>query len=173
MDEEKNPAKWKEMLTDEQKKSMEKQKLELGGLLHDGWREDRKKEDGSYEPRTKVLVKTAEGKEKWFNEDQVPKDSTELRRQDIANTDFKDLDPYWQADNKASADVAIDILTEAKASNLPLDDEFIENASSKIHNAWRERTPWAPKEQLVDYDKLSEKDQNEDRKIIKKALSMA
>ena len=165
-------AQWETMLTDEQKKLMGEQKINLGSQLHDEWREGRKKPDGTYEPRVKVLVETAEGKEKWFNDDQIPEGATELKRQDIANTDYEKLDPHWQEDNKTSAGVALDLIYEAKTNNEELDNDFIEEASSKIHDAWMERTTGAPDEQKKPYTELSEKEKERDRAIINKAIQI-
>ena len=144
---------------------------ELGSLLHNEWRAPRKKEDGSFEPRIKVLVKTGEGKEKWFDEAKVPSDATELKRQDIANTDFKDLDSHWQYENKASAEVAVAEVEKAIEAESSLDESFIEAASSTLHDKWLERNgSWAPPEQNKPYAELSEEEKEKDRVIIRKAI---
>ena len=58
---------------------------EMASQLHDSWREGRKLEDGTYEPRIKVNIRTEEGKEKWVDADKIPPTAAELKRQDIAN----------------------------------------------------------------------------------------
>lgn len=160
---------WKQKLSDNDKKEMQKNTFDLAGKLHDIWRESRKQDDGTYEPRIKVLVKTNGGKEKWLNENQLTPDMHELKRQDIANTEYKDLDPYFQSDNKASAETAMNILYENKVNEKPTN---VDKASIIIHDEWLKRNPWAPKEQQLPFDKLSEEEKDKDRVIIKEALNI-
>lgn len=168
----KEQASFTERLSDEQRKSIKEQTAGLGSKLHDEWREPRKKEDGTYESRVKVLVKTEEGKEKWFNEEKVPSNSTEIRRQDIANTDYENLDPAWQEDNRAAAEVAVNLVWEAKTSGKELDDSFIEEASSAVHEKWKERNPWEEKLQ-VPYSELPEDEKEKDRAQVRKAIEIS
>lgn len=56
----------------------------MSNLLHDEWREPRKKEDNSFEPRIK----------KTKDEDWVKKSGTD--EEDIANTYFSELPSDWQ-----------------------------------------------------------------------------
>ena len=93
---------WKEKLADIDKKEMKKNTEELASQLHDAWREPRKQEDESFEPR----IKKTKDKEwiKLHGKDEV----------DIANTNYENLPSDWQAENKASAEVAMNILYENK-----------------------------------------------------------
>lgn len=168
-----------EQRTPEQKSEMV---TELGSSLHDEWRAPREiknadgKGTGTYEPRIKVLVKTDEGKEKWLDESKVPQNATELKRQDIANTDFKDLDPHWQYENKAAAEVAMNEVFQAVESGRTLDEAFVEEASATVHEKWLERNQWVhdPKYGNPDlakpYAELSEKEKEKDRAQVRKAI---
>lgn len=147
---------------------------ELASLLHDEWRASRKKEDGTFNPQVKVLVATDDGKEKWFNADKVPPTAKELKRQDIANTDYENLDPYYQGENKISAEVAIG---EVYKNRNAIDDynreAFIEGASNVMHEKWLERNgSWAPPEQKLPYAELSEEEKEKDRVIIRRAIEI-
>lgn len=152
--------------------------IELGGQLHDEWRDPRKKEDGTYEPRVKVLAKTEDGKEKWYDEAKVPANAQEIKRQDIANTSFESLDSHWQYENKAAADVAMGEVFKAAESSIPLDEAFIENASEVIHKKWLERNSWVfdPNYGNPDlakpYAELSEEEKEKDRAQVKKGIEI-
>ena len=130
----------------------------LASLLHDKWRETRKKEDGSYESRWKITKdKDWTGK---YGTDQV----------DIANTEYKHLPKDWQGENKASAEVAVVLVKEAGEEGRVLD---IEEAAAFIHEKWLERNgAWAPPEQTKAYDALLEADKEKDRNIILSAMNL-
>lgn len=169
----KEQASYQETLSDEQRGIISQQTTELGSLLHDEWRATQPKlEDGTYKPRVKVFVQTEEGKEKWFNEAEIPANSTELKRQDIANTDFENLDPDWRAENGSAAEVAMNLVWEAKTTSKELDDSFIEEASSTVHDKWKERNPWNEKLQ-VPYLELPEEEKERDRAQVRKAIEIA
>ena len=121
---------------------MNKQKAELGASLHDEWRAPRKLEDETYEARVKVLTKNNEGKEKWYNEADLPEDIDVIKKQDIANTNFEDLDPNWQKENADAAVVVMDLVHEAVDAEKELDEAFIEEASAKVHDEWLKRNDW-------------------------------
>ena len=169
---EKKQASFQESLSDEQKGKMAKEIAEVGSLLHEEWRSPRKLEDGTYNPRVKVLVQTEEGKEKWLDEEKIPTNSTELKRQDIANTEFKDLDPHWQEDNRAAGEVAVNLVWEAENNSKELDDNFIEEASSAVHEKWKERAPWADDALKVSYQELPENEKEKDRAQVRKAIEI-
>ena len=77
----------------------------------------------------------------------------------------------WQAENKASADVAVSEVQKAIEAGEVLDEEFVETASSALHDKWLERnSSWAAPEQKVPYPELSEKEEEKDRVIIRKAV---
>lgn len=151
-------------MIDKRVSSFIKQQLvkELASQLHDEWREPRKKEDGTYEPRIK---KTKD--DKWIKEqgtDEV----------DIANTSYENLPDDWKAENKASADVAVGLVQEEARREKQFEkNEFLESASEVIHDEWLERNkPWAPPKQNKSYQELSEEERGKDRVIIKKAIKI-
>jgi len=150
-----------ERLNDEQKKEMGSKTTELASSLHDEWRAPRKLEDGTFEPRVKATKD-----EEWVKAhgtDQV----------DIANSTYAELPKDWQGENKASAEVAMNLVYDASTMGRELDDEFVEEASSKIHDAWLERNgEWAPEEQKKPYLELSEEEKAKDRVIVQKAISI-
>jgi hypothetical protein len=135
----------------------------LASELHDEWRESRRNEDGTFEPRMK---KTNDAT--WIN-----KQGTD--EVDIANTSYENLPDDWKAENKASADVAVGLIrAQAKRKNpLENNEEFLENASEVIHIEWLERNKaWAPPEQSISYQELSEDEKEKDRVIIRKAIKI-
>jgi hypothetical protein len=134
-------------------------KEKLASSLHDKWRETRKKEDGSYEPRWKSTKD-----QKWINQKGT-------NQTDIANTDYENLPEDWQAENKASAEVAVEEIAKAINQGKSLDENFVESASAVIHKRWVERNEsWAPSEQKVPYTELVEEEKEKDRDIIREAI---
>ncbi len=152
--------------------------IKLGSLLHDEWRAPRATEDGNFEARIKVLVKTEQGKEEWFDEINVPEGSVEIKRQDIANTNFENLDNKWQYENKAAAEVAMGEVFKAIDNQQDFDESFIEEASSVVHDKWLERNSWVFDEKYGNpnlakpYLELSEEEKDKDRAQIKKAIEI-
>jgi hypothetical protein len=135
----------------------------LGSQLHEEWRKPRYREDSKdYEPR----IKKTEDKV-WS---QAHEGAMEV---DIANTSYEDLPSEWQGENKISAEVAVSEVEKAVEAGLPLDESFLEVASSTLHNKWLERNgSWAPPEQNVPYSELSEEEKEKDRVIIRKAIEI-
>ena len=152
----------------------EKKVEAFASQLHDEWRQPRWKEESqSYDTRVKVLAKTEDGKDKWFDENKVPPTAQELKRQDIANTDYKNLDPHWQFENKSAAQDSMKILMDADEAGKNFDEKFIEDASAKLHEEWLSRNgSWAPPEQNKPYPELSEEEKEKDRTIIRKAIDV-
>lgn len=135
----------------------------LAYQLHDNWRQTRKKSDGSYEPRIK------ETKDQDWIANNGGKNQV-----DIANTIYTKLPSDWQAENKASAVVATDLLYSAIEKNKALDKKFIEDSSSKIHIEWLKRNTYAKGGALdVPYSKLPEVEKEKDRAVIKEAIQLA
>lgn len=82
---------------------------------------------------------------------------------DIANTPYADLPPKWQAENKASAESAVRAI-------LDNPDADMEQLASIVHDAWLERNgSWAPPEQNVPYEQLSETEKQKDRDVVEAA----
>jgi hypothetical protein len=134
----------------------------LASRLHDDWRAPRLLKDGTFEPRIKTTTDSA-----W-----VSKHGTD--QVDIANTSYKNLPADWQKENKESASVAVRLIEDAKKGGIDTrSDNFIESASSKVHDAWLERNgEWAPAEQRLPYTDLSEVEKAKDRVFILKALDI-
>lgn len=151
---------------------------EMASQLHEQWRASRKLENGQFDPRVKVEYVTDDGKEKWVNEGKLPEGADEVKRQDIANTEFKDLDPYWQAENLAAADVAVGEVSKTMEKGAALDDKFIEEASAVVHEKWLERNQWVldPQygnpDQAKPYAELSENEKEKDRVQIRQAIEI-
>lgn len=135
----------------------------LGSQLHEEWRKPRWREESKdYEPRIK---KTKD--EAWS---QAHSGAVEV---DIANTPYGGLPSEWQGENKISAEVAVGEVEKAIEAGAPLDDAFIETASSILHDKWLERNGgWAPPEQNKPYAELSEEEKEKDRVIIRKAVEI-
>ena len=128
--------------------------------LHDEWRRPRLRKSGGYEPRVKQTKD-----QEWSKKNNG---ATEV---DIANASYEDLPSDWQAENKASASVAITEVEAAIRDGRELDDAFIEEASSTLHDKWLERNgSWAPPEQNKPYADLTEEEKEKDRVIIRKAI---
>lgn len=107
--------------------------------LHDAWRAPRALADGSFEPRMK--------------------DDGAGGQVDIANTDYADLPPRWQAENAAAAAGAIQAVSEN-----PRD---LEAAASAVHDDWLSRNgEWAEPEQKLPYEQLSEVEKEKDRVVV-------
>ena len=133
----------------------------LGSLLHEEWRAPRKKEDGTFDPRIKKTKDLDWSKENGAEE------------VDIANTDYNNLPEDWKGENKISAEVAVTEVEKAIDAGIPLDESFIEDASSTLHDKWLERNgSWAPAEQNKPYTELSEEEKEKDRVIIRKAIEV-
>ena len=152
----------KGMDTSEMSEQQKQQQIaELGGLLHNEWREPRKQEDNTFEPRMK---KTKD--QEWIDEH----NTDEI---DIANTNYENLPEDWKGENKLSAEVAMNEIYEAISQQRNLDDSFVEEASSVIHDKWLERNKdWAPDEQNKPFGELSEEEKEKDRAIIKKGIEI-
>lgn len=121
--------------------------IKLAELMHEKWREARKNEDGSYEPRIKE-TKDASWMEKHDGKSEV----------DIANTDFQKLPMDWQEENMLSAKVAI---------------EKIEEVLYIIHDKWLDRNDQhAEDRQKVQYSRLSEEEKGKDIAILDEAIEI-
>jgi hypothetical protein len=130
---------------------------DVASAFHDAWRAGRRRPDGTYEPR---LKKT--------------KDATWIKTHgtsqvDIANTSYADLPADWQAENKASAEVAVRLILGRQGQ--PLTPEFIEKSSQTIHDRWLERNPWAKGGELDrPYGSLAEPEKQKDREVLYQAI---
>ncbi len=128
--------------------------------LHDVWREPRLLGDGTYEPKFKPTTD-----KKWIKRhgtDQV----------DIANNHYLHLPVDRQKEVKASARVAVRQIRQAKRNGVDLESqEFMESASSKIHDAWLKRNlKSAESDQKLPYPELTELEKQKDRDVLIEAL---
>lgn len=135
----------------------------FGSQLHEEWRKPRWREESKdYEPKIKKTKDQA-----WS---QAHGGVVEV---DIANTSYEGLPSDWQGENKMSAEVAVTEVEKAIEAGMPLDESFIEAASSTLHDKWLERNGnRAPSEQKKPYSELSEEEKEKDRVIIKKAVEV-
>ncbi|MGW5383496.1 hypothetical protein [Nocardia sp. NPDC003963] len=93
---------------------------------------------------------------------------------DIANTAYRDLPLDYRRENQESAKVATPlVLDEHLAGRDPSRTDFVEASSSRVHDAWLERNrAWAPPEQSLPYDRLTEEEKEKDRVVIKAAIDL-
>ena len=121
--------------------------IKLAELMHEKWRETRKKENGSYEARVKETNDTS-----WIEKHDGKNEV------DIANTDFRELPMDWQEENLLSAKVAI---------------EKIEEVLYIIHDKWLDRNDQhAENHQKVQYSSLSETEKSKDIAILEEAIEI-
>lgn len=135
----------------------------LAGMAHDEWRASRKiKGMDTYEPR----LKETKDKE-WIR---VHNGTTKV---DIANTPYTELPSDWQAENEASAEIAVNEVLDAAMQSLPFDNVFIERVANLLHQGWVERNKdWAPEELKKPYVELSEEEKEKDRHFVRKAIKI-
>ncbi len=136
----------------------------LASALHENWRETRRNEDGTFEPRIKETKDDG-----WIHSHDF---STEV---DIANTSYEDLPEDWQRENRNAAEVVVKLL------NLGVNEVSVDLANpgtrseigQAIHEAWLSRNDWASGGELdVHFDKLSSEEQAKDIEQIEIALSL-
>ena len=137
----------------------------LGSDLHETWREGRKKEDGTFEPRIKKS--TDEVWNQVHGTDEV----------DIANCSFKDLPSNWQYENLEAARVAISLVYDKTMSGEAISEEEVEMMADIIHQEWLKRNQWVfdPNNgnpaQALPYNELSKEEQDKDKAQIMPAKS--
>lgn len=129
----------------------------LGSDLHEQWRESRKKEDGTFEPRWK------KSKDEAWNIQHGTDDV------DIANCTFAELPENWQHENLEAAKVAINLVFDKVRDGIELSKEEIEKMAADIHKAWLDRNDWVFDPNYgnpalaVAYSDLSEEEKAKDR----------
>lgn len=146
-----------------EKESWERISNQVASKLHDAWRESRRIEGtNQFEPRMKMT-----NDEAWIN------NHGGNNQIDIANTRFEDLPKDWKLENYNSAKVAVSEIYKAEKDKIPLDDKFIESASRVQHIQWLNRNEnWAPPEQKMAYDLLSEAEKEKDRVVVRTAIEV-
>lgn len=160
--------------------AIEQLNQKMAAELHNEWRESRRIEKSDkFEPRWKD-AKDPEFSNKWMERLKSGEHPENIRFNsdgkieiDIANTSYSELSHAWKAENKASAEAAIGVVTQAFIENRPLDEAFIEAASSYVHEKWLERNgAWDPPEQNKPYEELTEDEKEKDRLYVRKAIKL-
>lgn len=92
---------------------------------------------------------------------------------DIAATTYANLPSDWQGENKLGAEIAVDLVIEAvKENQAKLEThEFMEGASSTVHDRWVDRNrSWAGANLCVPFSELSPDEQEKDRLFVRRAI---
>jgi hypothetical protein len=123
----------------------------LASEFHEDWRKTRLDADGNYEPRVKSTKDEA-----WI----ADHGTNEV---DIANSTYAELPADWQAENKAAAEVIVEIMDEVDGQIDLGDPEVRDSVGEKIHAAWMSRNEWAKGGELdVPFAELPLDEQNKD-----------
>lgn len=130
----------------------------VAGVQHDEWREAYKAL--SSEPRMKRTEDAA-----WI-------EAHKTNEVDISATSYAELPKDWQEENRASAEVVVDLVLSAQESTHTIDDAFIEEASAVVHEKWLERNGGhASEDQKLLYAELPEAEKEKDRAIVRAAIA--
>jgi hypothetical protein len=139
--------------TEKKLSPVEQARIDVASALHNEWRANRKREDGTYEPRMK--------------------DDGVGGQVDIANTDYINLPEKWQTENRIAAEVAVNLVYGAKQEGKDITSpEFLEEASEAVHIEWMKRNPkeeWNAA-QHVPYSELPESEKQKDRDQVLLAM---
>ena len=136
---------------------------DLSSDIHEAWRNNRLKEDGTYETRIK---RTKD--EKWI----LIHGTNEV---DIANCSFEDLPFDWQYENLETSRVAINLVYDKIINGEKISLKEKEEMASIIHEEWLRRNEWVYDLKIgnprlaVPYEYLS----NEDKEKYKVQLMPA
>lgn len=127
---------------------------------HEDWKRDfKEKARAKGEAETRPKATKPEERERWGE------------TVDIANLNYEQLPPSWQGENRASGEAAATLVLTAASEGKALDEGFIEEASAKIHDAWLVRNAlYAPPEQKLPYEELSEDQKEKDRIFVRSAI---
>ena len=128
----------------------------LGSDMHEAWRNSRKRDDGTYEPRIK------KSKDEEWNQihrtDEV----------DIANCTFEELPSNWQYENLEAGKVAISLVYEKILNGEQFTKEDIDRMASYIHDEWLKRNNgvfdpnYGDPKLAVPYSELSQEEKDKD-----------
>ena len=130
----------------------------VASKFHDDWRKSRLKSgthgalDAMYEPRMK------------------PSGLDDGQEIDIAQH-YSKLTPKWQAENKAAAQIAVDLVKNAMQQGAKPEDiksKLLDRLAAEVHEAWMSRNPKADYNaaQHVPYNSLPEPEKQKDRDHI-------
>lgn len=128
---------------------MDERVEQVAAGLHEAWRAPRRLPDGTFEERVKE-----DGRGGVV---------------DIANTEYALLPPVWQEENRAAASSVVSSILELSSCGVA----DLEAVSARVHEDWLERnSSWAPAEQSVPYEELSEVERQKDREVALLAASV-
>lgn len=86
---------------------------------------------------------------------------------DIANLPFRDLPPKFQLENMLASDNACCFVLMSTWENRGWNREQLEEGAMYQHDAWMQRNgSWAPPEQMLLYEDLTEEEKEKDRAIV-------
>jgi hypothetical protein len=123
----------------------------LASELDKEWREARLDAAGKYEPDIKVTLDNG-----WITQHGTDK-------VDIANVDFSDLPSDWQDENKAAAEVVVNILVNSNGVVNLSDSDTRSKVGDTIHTAWLFRHQSAKSGTLdVPFEQLPKSEQDKD-----------
>lgn len=157
--------------------------VQLASALHDDWRNPRRLpgSEERFQPRPKPTTD-----ETWIAA------HGGVREVDIANTRYEDLPSDWQAENRASAEVAVNLISQALGRGQTLNYEFIRqnrgSIGNAVHEAWRTRNrrqlddargqpnsdpahQWALQTDIP-FNQLSSEEQNKDIRIVWRGIDL-
>jgi hypothetical protein len=153
-------------------------KIKLASKLHEDWRQGFKNEEGTgfvdrWRPAKAdaAWLEQAQQNEKLQSYLRVNPESgaTEIN---LTQLSYDQLPEKWQAENRDAAATALDIIDAALSEGKKLDSVFLEEASSTIHDAWRERNSYVKDDptnvQRLDYSdpQFPESERDKDRQHV-------
>lgn len=164
---------------------VEETRRNLASRLHEDWRQgyikDNRTGEGpdDYKPRWKA----AGNDEAWLARAQTDESIKRIYRKnpdtgadeaDIAHASYDQLPDKWQKENRDAASFAVDYIHSAATTGRSINDEFLEEAASAVHDAWRKRNDWVMAEdqrdnpQRLDYSdpKFPESEKDKDREQV-------
>lgn len=129
--------------------------VQVATASHEQWRNQWRASHGD-EPRLKPT------------HDRVWTKTNKTNVVDIAALAYPDLPSDWQAESRASAEVAVDLVLTAGRH----DEAFVEWASDIIHDQWIKRNhAHASEELLRPYAELSDEEKEKDRFHVRAAIT--
>mgnify|MGYP001590666354 CR=1 FL=1 len=94
--------------------------------------------------------------------------------QDILAIPNRFLSANNRGENDASAKVVLTAIQDQLGAGGTLDDAFVEKASVVVHDEWMKRnSSWAPPEQMLPFDKLSQVEADKDRAMVRIGIKLA
>jgi ADP-ribose pyrophosphatase len=134
---------------------------------HKDWQESR-----NGDPRIKVCIENNEGEERWINEeDQIPEGFEEVKKLDIANTNFNDLPDYFKNQNTGVNNYVMALLEETLNTPDPEIYRMVDDISTKIHDLYLVNNPNVKGKELdVPFEELSFEEREKDRVYVRNMI---